>query len=75
MVAPHLRHLPDLMQEIVRVDRDIADLRGSTDFRDAQVLRSLRARRGELTARAHEIYGHTPARGDRGPSSAGALAA
>lgn len=74
-MAAHMRHLPDLMQEIIRIDRDIADLRGSTDFRDAIVLRDLRRRRTELTSRAHEIYGHTPARGDRGPSSAGAVAA
>lgn len=67
--------MPDLMKEIIRVDRDIDGLRGSNDFRDAVALRGLRVRRRELTERAHTIYGHTPARGDRGPSSAGGVAA
>lgn len=73
----HMRHLPKLMREIVTVDAEVALLTSGpiVDFGHALVLRELRERRASLRADAERVYGHTPARGDRGPSSAGAVAA
>ncbi len=77
---PHMRHLPDLLAEIQEVDRDMAVLRDRrlgpvTRWYDVMLYVEKQKRRAELTAAAHRIYGHTPAHGGRGPSSAGAVAA
>lgn len=71
------RQLPELMQDIIRADRAIADLRAiaSKTWEQHILLRDLLEERARMTAGAHRVYGHTPARGDRGPSSAGAMAA
>ena len=78
--APHMRHLPVLMGWIIQADRQLSSVRGMmaapvVAITTGRVFRELRDHRGNLTASAHEVYGHTPARGDRGPSSAGAVAA
>lgn len=75
MQPDHMRHLPDLMRDIIALDDRIMRLRGPKDLAEARQLREWRAERDKLRDAAHRVYGHTPARGDRGPSTAGAVAA
>ncbi len=73
MRQAHMRHLPDLMRDIITADRRLDEVRFAkvVPIGAAPAIREMREDRARLTAGAHEVYGHTPARGDRGPSSAG----
>ena len=75
--AAHMRHLPPLMQDIIAADRRLDVVRHATvvPIQAAGAIREMRAERDRMTAGAHQVYGHAPARGDRGPSSAGAMVA
>ena len=76
MSQAHMRHLPTLMRDIITADRRLDEVRFAkiVPIGAASAIREMRQERARLTAGAHEVYGHTPARGDRGPSSAGAIA-
>lgn len=80
MQPDHMRHLPDPMVWIIQADRNLDATRAElarpvVGIGIGRVLREQLADRARLTAGAHEVYGHTPSRGDRGPNSAGAIAA
>ena len=68
-------NLPELLRDIVDIDRDMADLARSSDLADVVTFRALRDRRAELREAAHRIYGSAPIRGENGPGRPTAMAA